>query len=115
MSICHGCGGVIGRDCFNPQECEQITRSMASEFQTQPDYSSQIHSLEKLLAELTIDNQRLQGDFSKWTKEQIEEQNQHDLKEMAHWYGGWNELRTIIAQLEYNDNEAAFERSMNKY
>lgn len=45
MSICHGCGGVIGRDCFNPIECEQITRSMAAEYQTQPDYQSQIDSL----------------------------------------------------------------------
>lgn len=43
--ICHGCGGVIGRDCFNPQECEQITRSMAAEFQSQPDYQTQINSL----------------------------------------------------------------------
>jgi hypothetical protein len=33
MSECHGCGGVIGRDCFNPQECEQITRQMAEEYQ----------------------------------------------------------------------------------
>ena len=31
--ICHGCGGVVGRDCFNPMECEQITRSMADESQ----------------------------------------------------------------------------------
>lgn len=29
--ICHGCGGVVGRDCFNPQECEQITRSLANQ------------------------------------------------------------------------------------
>lgn len=36
MSICHGCGGVIGRDCFNPQECEMITRQMAEEYIRQP-------------------------------------------------------------------------------
>jgi hypothetical protein len=45
MATCHGCGGVIGRDCFNPQECEMITRSMAAEYQTQPDYQSQIKLL----------------------------------------------------------------------
>lgn len=28
MSFCHGCGGVVGRDCFNPQECEWIARDM---------------------------------------------------------------------------------------
>jgi len=25
---CPSCGGVIGRDCFNPQECAQITQNM---------------------------------------------------------------------------------------
>lgn len=24
--ICNGCGGVLGRDCFNPRECEQISQ-----------------------------------------------------------------------------------------
>lgn len=28
MSTCQSCGGVIGRDCFNPQECAWITQSM---------------------------------------------------------------------------------------
>lgn len=26
---CHGCGGVLGRDCFNSQECEDICRQKA--------------------------------------------------------------------------------------
>lgn len=43
--ICHGCGGVVGRDCFNPQECEWITRSMAAEYQAQPDYRSMMQEL----------------------------------------------------------------------
>ena len=25
-NICNGCGGVIGRDCYNPRECEEISR-----------------------------------------------------------------------------------------
>jgi len=45
MSMCHGCGGVIGRDCFNPQECEQITRSMANQ------YSQASQEIAELLAE----------------------------------------------------------------
>lgn len=28
--ICQGCGGVLGRDCFNEQECIQITNSINS-------------------------------------------------------------------------------------
>lgn len=37
MSTCNGCGGVVGRDCFNPQECEWIShqqeaRHMAEQY-----------------------------------------------------------------------------------
>lgn len=28
MGCCPGCGGVVGRDCFNPSECEWIARDM---------------------------------------------------------------------------------------
>lgn len=28
MATCPSCGGIIGRDCFNPVECAQITASM---------------------------------------------------------------------------------------
>jgi DnaJ-class molecular chaperone len=28
MSICPSCGGVLGLDCFNPQECAYITQQM---------------------------------------------------------------------------------------
>ena len=28
---CVSCGGTIGRDCFNPQECAHITRQMESD------------------------------------------------------------------------------------
>jgi hypothetical protein len=35
MSTCRACGGVIGRDCFNPQECEWITESMQRESEQQ--------------------------------------------------------------------------------
>lgn len=31
--ICPGCGGIVGRDCWNPQECEAITRDMAQRYQ----------------------------------------------------------------------------------
>jgi hypothetical protein len=30
MSHCTSCGGVIGRDCFNPVECAQITHTAMS-------------------------------------------------------------------------------------
>lgn len=25
---CNGCGGVIGRDCYNPRECEEISNQV---------------------------------------------------------------------------------------
>lgn len=28
MSTCPGCGGIIGRDCFNPTECVNIGNSI---------------------------------------------------------------------------------------
>jgi hypothetical protein len=36
--------------------------------------------------------------------------NRVDLREIANFYGGWDELRGVIKELEDNDNEAAFER-----
>lgn len=29
MQTCQACGGVLGRDCFNPEECMEITRQQA--------------------------------------------------------------------------------------
>lgn len=43
--ICASCGGVIGRDCFNPQECMQITQQMAEQFQQQGDVQGEIAHL----------------------------------------------------------------------
>jgi len=37
MSVCQSCGGVIGRDCYNPQECMAITQDMANRYQQQGD------------------------------------------------------------------------------
>lgn len=28
MTFCPGCGGVLGRDCFNAEECQEICRQM---------------------------------------------------------------------------------------
>lgn len=45
----------------------------------------------------------------------VEESCRLDLKEIAHFYGGWDELKKVITQLEENDNEAAYERQMNNH
>lgn len=31
MSYCDSCGGIIGRDCFNPVECQWIADQMDRE------------------------------------------------------------------------------------
>lgn len=35
MKICQGCGGVLGRDCFNEQECIGIDRNQNQMFTRQ--------------------------------------------------------------------------------
>jgi hypothetical protein len=42
--------------------------------------------------------------------EALDDQNREDLREIANFYGGWDELRAVIKELEDNENEAAFER-----
>ena len=44
-----------------------------------------------------------------------EDEVKDDLKEIAHYFGGWPELRKEIESLEDNDNEAAWERRMSDY
>jgi len=39
--ICPACGGVVGRDCFNPDECMSITRAMANRYEHE---SSELHA-----------------------------------------------------------------------
>lgn len=48
MSICNGCGMVIGRDCFNPQECEWISRDI----EMRATAEQYISPIEQQLAEL---------------------------------------------------------------
>jgi uncharacterized protein YceH (UPF0502 family) len=50
MAICNGCGGVVGRDCFNPQECEWIARDQERHRHEQHEMSSQ--HLEQRVEEL---------------------------------------------------------------
>jgi len=55
MSTCKGCGGVVGRDCYNPQECEWISRdqqarALAQQY-AQPD-DARINALEAEVTEL---------------------------------------------------------------
>lgn len=44
----------------------------------------------------------------------VEKTIKSDLREISHYYGGWDELKKVITQLEDNDNEDAFERSCNE-
>jgi hypothetical protein len=55
MSICNGCGGRVGRDCFNPQECEWISRDIearAMAEQAAAPLRREIEELRQRLAEL---------------------------------------------------------------
>ncbi len=56
-----------------------------------------------------------QKHFLDMTKDQQEEVNEKDLREMKLYYGSWDELRKVIAMLEDNDNERAYERHCNDF
>lgn len=80
------------------------------------DYQREhIESLKAEVAQQKLEIQKLQGDYNNMTKEQIEEMNEFDLREMAHYYGGWDKLRDLIEILEEGEAEAAYERSQNEY
>ena len=76
--------------------------------------SKEISKLKMDNIRLESENKKLRGDYSGLTVDQIDEENKTDLREISAFYGGWDKLRKVIAQLEDNDNEAAYERAMNR-
>jgi len=53
MSTCQSCGGIIGRDCFNPEECAWITQQQANQCEAaQYNAEEAHHSLQQLKAEI---------------------------------------------------------------
>ena len=72
MSVCQSCGGVIGRDCFNPDECAWITESMQRESvmaeQRQMHYSheAEIHSLQERIEYLEDALKALRTPIIQW-------------------------------------------------
>lgn len=74
-----------------------------------------IHSLEKTLSEITIENQKLREDYSKMSMAEIEQINEDQLNEMAHFYGGWEGLQKVVQNLKDNADEEAGERAMNEH
>ena len=57
MNTCPGCGGVVGQDCWNPQECEWISRDMAArqsaQYEVEPLYQ-RIAELEAKVRDLSV-------------------------------------------------------------
>lgn len=59
MSTCNSCGGAIGRDCFNPVECESIAEQekMAESARLARDsecFQQRIYALEQLVVTLEL-------------------------------------------------------------
>jgi hypothetical protein len=53
MSSCPGCGGVIGRDCFNPEECAWISQQQANQCEAAQYNAKKTHrSLQQLKADI---------------------------------------------------------------
>lgn len=56
----------------------------------------------------------LEKHFCDLSKEEQQDINELDLRELKGYYGSWDEVRKLIDQLEDNDNEAAYERFTNR-
>jgi hypothetical protein len=71
------CGGLIGRDCFNPQECAEISQAMAAEYHAQQYAAPLLQENERLRHENEQLRKELQDMNSKeqWVKEQIIDTN----------------------------------------
>lgn len=54
MRICQGCGGVLGRDCFNEMECISISNSQRSSLEYRVEVLEQ--TVFKLIAMLKKHN-----------------------------------------------------------
>ena len=58
MSVCPSCGGIVGRDCFNPEESAWITREMQRESvmaearQMHYQHEADLHALQERLEHL---------------------------------------------------------------
>jgi hypothetical protein len=48
-------------------------------------------------------------------KDENQERIESNIKDAAHWLGGWDELLKLIEVLKDNEQEAAFDRSNNNY
>jgi hypothetical protein len=47
--------------------------------------------------------------------EKVNDHFEHKLKEAAHWYGGFDNLRKVIDMLEENSKEDQFYKSQNNH
>ncbi len=70
MNLCPSCGGVLGRDCFNPQECALISQQQIEQI---PQWQQEIQ-------DLRAENERL--------KAIVERKNQalRKLKQIIDWW-----------------------------
>lgn len=59
MRTCQGCGGVLGRDCFNEDECVWITQDMQR--RQQEEYAMDCRALERERSALAERCERLEA------------------------------------------------------
>ena len=76
MRICQGCGGVLGRDCFNEQECVWIGNQQDSEaYQLAslvPELQNKITDLECSLSTALNYIDQLERNISSLTKKPLD-------------------------------------------
>lgn len=68
MSRCNSCGGIIGKDCFNPVECAYISEQQATQHDRnhyQEGYEAAHSELQSLLKEKEEEITQLKAALSK--------------------------------------------------
>lgn len=61
---CMGCGGVVGRDCFNPMECQQISWQMQQDSQYYEEQAYLLKQENERLMSLLIQHDIIREDES---------------------------------------------------
>ncbi len=65
MRTCQGCGGVLGRDCYNEQECIQITRNLEDSNFVEP-YIDALkecrYAINWMINNMSVDDENMQSD-----------------------------------------------------
>ena len=69
--ICQGCGGVLGRDCYNQADCIEISRRQNQDYYDDADKVNELQHQIYVLLSILIENNIELPEFAKQKDEII--------------------------------------------